>query len=265
MNNVQLCQHGCGQTAIHQTKSSLLSGPFRGKPVWQCAKSHNACPAIKDKKIATSIKNFGTAYPQQNKDHMEKIKSTNIEKYGHACSLKNEAQQAKRKATMLERYGVVEPTLNKEIRNKAALAVKQSYINDITLSKRQIESKRKKYGDDFTSIVNKNRETQIANGRWVDPSKRSEWSAYKFKVKQLTSRTYKKYKNIINPNDLKIGVCDYQVDHIYSIRHGFENSVDPAIISDIANLRLLWHTDNKSKHIRSDITLEDLMAKIKGA
>jgi len=260
-----LCQHGCGKPAIHITKGSLGTGPFKGAPVHQCAKSHNACSSIKQKKMETSIKNYGTAYPQQNKDHMAKIMATNIEKYGHACSLKNPKQQAKRKATMIERYGVEEPTQNKELRAKAAEAVKQSYVNDPTLSKRQIQTRREKYGEDYKEIVNKTRNTQIANGRWVDPAVRTEWAQYKFRVKYLTAKAYKKHKDIINPNNLKIGLCDYQIDHIYSIRHGFENKVAPEVIANIHNLRLLWHTENKSKHIRSDTTLEELTAKTKGA
>ena len=42
----QLCQHGCGHLATHTTKGSLSSGPFKGKPVRQCSKSANSCPAV---------------------------------------------------------------------------------------------------------------------------------------------------------------------------------------------------------------------------
>jgi hypothetical protein len=259
-----LCQHGCGQPATHKTKSSLGSGPFKGNPVDQCATSPNSCPAVKARKIANSIEKYGTAYPWQTKDVIKKRNQTNLAKYGHVSSIMNPEIQAKRKKTMLDRYGVEEPTQNKEIRKKAANGVKQSYINDPTLSTKQLQSKKKKYGDDFADIVSKSRTTQIANGRWVDPAKRTEWAQYKFRVKYLTAKTYKKFKDMINPTDLPIGRCEYQVDHIYSIRHGFENNVDPAILANIANLRLLWHTENKSKHIRSDYTLEELMAKTKG-
>lgn len=260
-----LCQHGCGQPATYTTKGSLKSGPFSGSPVSQCSKSHNACPAIKQKKIDTSIKTYGTAYPWQTDIIKQKRNQTNIHIYGHACSLKNPDQQAKRKATLMDRYGVEEPTLNNEIRLKATAGIKQSYINDPTKAIRMIETRKEKYGDTYTDIVNKGRATQIANGRWVDPAKKTEWARYKFRVKYLTAKTYKKFKDTINPSDLPVGLCKYQVDHIYSIRHGFENNVDPSIISDLANLRLLWHTENKSKHIRSDITLEELMDKTKGA
>lgn len=261
----QLCQHGCGQPATYTTKSSLKSGPFKGAPVHQCAKSHNACPAIKAKKVATSLKNYGTEYPWQTSDVMEKRHQTNIKRYGNAFSLKNDEVAEKRKNTLMERYGVEQPTLNPEIRKRAAAGVRQSYINDPTLASRQVQSKREKYGPDLKSVVEKTRDTQVANGRWVDPAKQTEWANYKRRVKRLTTKTYNQYKHIINPDNLPTGACAYQVDHIYSIRHGFENDVAPAVIAHVANLRMMWHVDNKSKHIRSDITLEELIAKTKGA
>lgn len=259
-----LCQHGCGQPATHTTKSSLGTGPFKGAPVHQCAKSPNSCPAVKARKVANSIKKYGTKYPWQTKEILEKRNQTNLEKYGHISSIMNPEIQAKRKATMVKRYGVEQPTLNRGIRDKAAAGIKQAYINNPDLSQKQTQAKREKYGEELIGIVQKSRITQVANGRWVDPVLRSEWAQYKFKVKYLTAKAYKKYKHIINPNDLKIGRCDYQVDHIYSIRHGFENNVPPEVVAHIGNLRLMWHTENKSKHIRSDQTLEELMVKIKG-
>ena len=50
-----LCQHGCGKPAIHITKGSLGTGPFKGAPVHQCAKSSNSCQAVKDRKVASSL------------------------------------------------------------------------------------------------------------------------------------------------------------------------------------------------------------------
>jgi len=261
---IQLCQHSCGLPATYTTKSSLRSGPFKGNPVYQCAKSHNSCPAVKQKKIDSSIRKYGTAYPWQTTDIVEKRNQTNLKKYGHNSSLLNADVQAKRKATMLDRYGVEEPTQNEQIKAKASAEIKKTLHQDPSISTRMVKTRRERYGNNVTTIVEKNRATQIANGRWVDPALKTEWAQYKFRVKYLTAKAYKKFKNIINPNNLPIGRCEYQIDHIYSIRHGFENNVDPSIIANIANLRTLWHTENKSKHIRSDITLEELLEITKG-
>ena len=263
MTTIQYCQHGCGLLATHTTKGSRWNSPFKGKPVHQCSTSHHACPAIKQKKIETSRKNFGTDYPWQTTEIIEKRKQINLEKYGDTCSLNNPEQQAKRKATMMERYGVEQPTLNKDIRDKATASLRIAN-KDIDKNKRGIETRRARYGADSELITKKTRDTQIANGRWVSPEKKTDWALYKFKVKQLTAKTYKRHKDLLNPLNLIIGLCDYQVDHIFSIRHGFEYNIPYRIIANINNLQLLWHIDNKSKHIRSDHTIQELIAKIIG-
>jgi len=249
-----LCYHGCGQPATHTTKTSRAT---KG-PIDQCAPSANACPAVKQRKKSKVADHTDEQREQAHK----KREATNLAKYGNTVSIMSPAIQAKRRATMIERYGVEHPTLNNDIREKAASSIKQAYINDETYAVRIIESRKQKHGEEYASITSKTRETNVANGRWVDPALRTVWAQYKFQVKYLTSKLYKKHKDIINPDDLPIGICLHQVDHIYSIRHGFENKVDPAIIASIHNLRMMWHTDNKSKHIRSDQTLETLMSAI---
>jgi hypothetical protein len=52
-------------------------------------------------------------------------------------------------------------------------------------------------------------------------------------------------------------------DHMLSVRYGFDNSIDPLIISHLANCKLLVHSDNVSKGIKSTITLEELLIRIK--
>lgn len=52
-------------------------------------------------------------------------------------------------------------------------------------------------------------------------------------------------------------------DHIYSRDKGFENLIDPYIISHPANCQLLRHNDNASKHSDCDIEIENLINKIK--
>lgn len=250
-----LCYHGCGQPATHRTKTSRAT---KG-PIDQCAASANACPAVKARKKAK----VDTHTEEQRAAAQKKREQTNIEKYGSAVSIMSPEIQAKRKKTMLERYGVEQPTLNEDIRKKAAARIKKSYISDPSYADRIIETRKKKHGEQYTDIVNKIRDTNIENGRWVNPELRTPWAQYKFRVKYLTSKLYKKHKDLINPDDLPIGRCEYQIDHIYSIRHGFENNVAPEIIASLPNLRVLWHTENKSKHTRSDQTLEQLLEAIK--
>jgi hypothetical protein len=51
-------------------------------------------------------------------------------------------------------------------------------------------------------------------------------------------------------------------DHIVSVRFGFDNQIEPKIISHPANCQLLRHNDNVSKHKKCSMTIEDLLEKI---
>lgn len=52
-------------------------------------------------------------------------------------------------------------------------------------------------------------------------------------------------------------------DHIISVKWGFENNIDPKIISHPANCQLKRHNDNVSKYTRNEMTLKELLIKIK--
>lgn len=51
-------------------------------------------------------------------------------------------------------------------------------------------------------------------------------------------------------------------DHMYSVKDGFINNVDPKIISHPANCKLVLQRYNSSKYSKSSITLEQLMDRI---
>ena len=51
-------------------------------------------------------------------------------------------------------------------------------------------------------------------------------------------------------------------DHIISVSYGFANNIDPSIISHPANCRIMLHLDNKIKHNKCDLTIEQLLEKI---
>lgn len=52
-------------------------------------------------------------------------------------------------------------------------------------------------------------------------------------------------------------------DHIVSVRFGFDNHIDPKIISHPANCQLLRHNDNVSKHKKCDMSINEILEKIK--
>ena len=51
-------------------------------------------------------------------------------------------------------------------------------------------------------------------------------------------------------------------DHMVSVKFGYENNIDPNVISHPANCRLMRHNDNISKNKDCSITLEELKIRI---
>jgi len=86
----------------------------------------------------------------------------------------------------------------------------------------------------------------------------TEWSLYKRIIANQTNRIYRKYKDIINPNDLIRGRSQYHLDHKFSIFEGFKNNIPPYIISHYTNLEMLSEHDNISKRIKCSITMDEL-------
>ena len=52
-------------------------------------------------------------------------------------------------------------------------------------------------------------------------------------------------------------------DHMYSVKEGFINNIDPCYISHPANCCLMIHTENNNKKTKSSISFEELMDRIK--
>lgn len=78
------------------------------------------------------------------------------------------------------------------------------------------------------------------------------WDQYRHKVYMATRRTYHKYKDTINPNNLRRGKAGqkgaYHLDHIVPVRWCFEHYVPIEICADHTNLQMLhWNTNVGSR------------------
>lgn len=91
-------------------------------------------------------------------------------------------------------------------------------------------------------------------------AEKSLFKIYKTHVWTMTNKNYRKYKDIVDPNGLRSR--EYHLDHIVSVREGFEKNVPPYIIADIKNLIVIPAFDNLSKGKASSQTLNELFSKI---
>lgn len=83
-----------------------------------------------------------------------------------------------------------------------------------------------------------------------NPNK-TEFSEYIYKVRIITENTYKDNINTINPNGYQRILCGvkggYQLDHIISVKQGFDEGISPDIIGGLNNLQMLPWEENRNK------------------
>ena len=193
------------------------------------------------------------------------------ERYG-GYTMQSDELSNKMRQTMMERYGVEHAFQNENSRQKAINTWIKKYAVDNPYKAKEVKEKIKgvlleRYGVDNACNINaKSRienaiKTKIENGLIIPDEFLSDYQKYRKQVKKLTEKTYKKYKDSINPNNFKRvtnGNIGYQLDHRYSVFNGFLNNVDPKIISNRHNLQMLEWSENRRKSKDCSISLNEL-------
>lgn len=87
----------------------------------------------------------------------------------------------------------------------------------------------------------------------------TEFSDYSKITRELSSKTYNKYKDLIDPNGIRSK--EWHLDHKFSVFSGFVNKVSPEIISHVCNLEMIPASENCSKQSKCSLTLNELIEK----
>jgi len=96
----------------------------------------------------------------------------------------------------------------------------------------------------------------------ADPNILKEFEKYHRNVDNISNLTFKKFHSKIKNSKLRGKKHGYSLDHKYSIFDGFNNNVDPEIISHWSNLECIPWLENSKKNKNSSITLEELKNQI---
>lgn len=100
-------------------------------------------------------------------------------------------------------------------------------------------------------------ETKISRGLAISKEQKTDWDIYREQVLNHTYKSWKYYRDKINPLELIRGK-EYELDHKFSITEGFKQGVDPAVIGHFSNLEVIRKSENRSKRIKCSITLDEL-------
>lgn len=106
----------CSQSCVSKNKDILAKK--RETLISNFGEEGFGSTTINNKKIATSIQNYGTSYPRQNKEFVESLQKSFIEKYGVTNPARTDAANSKRDSTNLKKYGYVNPFSSESVRKK---------------------------------------------------------------------------------------------------------------------------------------------------
>ena len=229
---MKLCHYGCGQEGQYPFTS------FYGKRdgLMRCSKSAHSCPAMKKTKI-------------------------------NASKL---AMDTKRRTGVLQKATEKRRQTMSRIGNDGLTGFERASLN-IAASRREddgsyrgidktVKSKREKVvggKDIFQLAAEKTAATRF--GVYVGLEGKSDFECYRYQVIKVTNRQpLHLLENIEKRAGYGKSDDPYQLDHRFSIAHGFLNNVDPKIVGHISNLLMMPARANNSKGSRCDITLEEL-------
>ena len=250
---------------------------------WCCSKNAKQCPSNKEKSKQTVKLKYGVDNISQLRSvKTQKIK-TYLENYGVSNPLKS--NEIKKIDTCIEKYGVKNPSQSAEVKIKRNNKFLEKYnghpLADLTLISRRKQTMLERYDVDnygktqahkdnlieyYNSLsdevidekTHRTLQTKFKLGIITNPMLKSKFERYYIDVRNLSDRNYKKHKSLINPNNSNRGRTLYHLDHIFSIKDGFENNVPVEVISHRSNLRMLKYDENIVKGGCSDKSLSAL-------
>lgn len=99
---------------------------------------------------------------------------------------------------------------------------------------------------------------QVCNDRLKESRKNpKDKEMYYEAVRRITAINYGKFKNEIDPDDLR--GKGYHLDHRYSISKGFLEGIDPEVIGSKENLEIITEKENLVKSAKCSISKEMLI------
>lgn len=140
--------------------------------------------------------------------------------------------------------------LGRQVSDQTKEKIKQSNIEHWALTPREPWNKGKKGVQVAWNKGHRKQESLAIISR--DDPVYSNFRKYRNRVSVRTRKTYQKFKEEINPTNLLLGKCGiegaHQIDHIISVREGFDKGISIEEISARENLQILSWLDNVKKY-----------------
>lgn len=171
MLTIPTCKCGCGKTLKQPWKHSYIQG------------HSNSSELVKQKKISTCLKNYGTTNPSKSSDIIIKREETSLKKFGVKHAAQNVDIKQKTKEYFQSVFGVDNPAKNDDIRKTISQNVKKSrpIVRDLIKKKLFITS--------YNKIIN-GRLKDILDPLFTIDEYSGVTQNYKFKCKKCDNIFY---------------------------------------------------------------------------
>jgi|ADurb_Leu_01_Slu_FD_contig_123_10489_length_6204_multi_3_in_0_out_2_4 hypothetical protein len=278
MKNIQ-CQYGCGNKAIFPPEKG-----FRTK--YCCSKLPATCPAIRMK----------NSFVHKKENLSKKVKTNILCEYGcgnvanfelikggkYCCSKTPSSCENMKKINFMIHRTTIEILMKKhpyfcevekprENLETGKIEVRCKHCNKwFEPGKEQLRSRichlENKDGNGCCFLFCSN-ECKVSSNFYhankrIDPDLLEKYKAYVKKVYTETDRSIKLHGEKIESLSLRGRKFGYQLDHMYSIHEGFNNSIDPKIVGHWKNLKIITSLENIRKFNKSTLTLNELLRKM---
>lgn len=214
-----------------------------------------------------SLNRYGVEHHTKSGDFKEKQKQRRLEKFGVEHHWMLDEVKQKRKETWRQNYGTDNPGAAEEIKEKIKQTFQQNYGTDNPFAAEEIKQKIEKtnierYGYRRASQCESIHRKQVESFVGMDydyyySEYLPAFVSYRRKVYAVTKK--QPLETLENFDKRGRGNNGYHVDHIVSVFDGFKNDIDPSIIGNIKNLRMLLGIENVSKGPRSDMEINELL------
>ena len=239
----------------------------------------------------TCLEKYGVENASSTKEVRAKVKKTFLEKYGVEHAAKSDEVKERYKQRCLERWGVEHTSMLDSVKEKRKETCLEKWgaenvFASEEIKKQLVEAWREKWGVDnpFAAEEVKEKIKETVLERYGVEYVLQDPDIHRRAVESFVGMDYDVYYDEYLPAILSYrrkvwavtkkqslhelenfehrGRKEYHVDHILSIKEGFDRGIDPEIIGHISNLRMLPAKENSSKGARSDIEFEELLAAI---
>jgi hypothetical protein len=237
-----LCSYGCGKESTKIFKNGKLC----------CSERSDQCNAVIAKRIATR-KAKGPWHSEQAKENIGNSSRGRIltedwkKKIGSSLVgrvVGDDTREKLREGKLADKN----PMFGEKPWNAGLTADTDNRVSDYSLKQKDIPCPARSHPNKNKGI-RKQESLEIISRN--DPVY-SNFRKYRNRVAVRTRKTYEQFKEEINPSNFTLGKCGidgaYQIDHITTVRIGFEQGIAVEEISSKENLQIIPWLDNIKKY-----------------